>query len=73
MNPYKELYQYAINYFATNDYEEKAYWVEKAIILIYEIEDDEFIDECVLNTDNDEIYMENIRQYALIKENIIKK
>lgn len=72
MNPYKELYHYALNYFSTKDDEEKAYWVEKAIILIYEIEDEEFVDECIFNTDDDEIYMENIRQYAYIKINMKK-
>lgn len=71
MNPYKELYHYALNYFSTKDDEEKAYWVEKAIDILYDIEDDEFIQDCLLDPD-EEIFMENIRQYAYIKINMKK-
>ena len=65
MCPYKELYPFTVNYFSTNDDE------EKAIVLIYQIEDEEIVDEYILNSD-DEIYMEKVQQYAFNKGNIKK-
>ena len=63
----QQLNQYTVNYFKTNDDEEKAYWVEKAIILIYQIEDEKFVDDCIFNTEDDGIYMKNIQQYTINK------
>lgn len=71
MNPYKEIYHYVIKYFSTTDEEEKAYWIEKTIDILYDIEDDEFIQDCLLDP-NEETFMENIRQYAYVKNNIKK-
>lgn len=69
MNDLHKLFQYSVNYFETSSQEEKALWVEKAICLIYELEDDDFIEEVILNED-EEIFMQNIQQYAFYKTNM---
>lgn len=72
MSDLRLLYRYTINYFETKSQDEKSHWVEKAINLLYDIEDDDLIEECIFDFE-DEKFMQNIQQYVFYKDNILQK
>lgn len=69
MNDLQKLFHYTVEYFETHSQEEKAKLVEKAYLLVYDMEDDDFIEE-VLEDINDEVFMQKVQEYALFKSHL---
>lgn len=67
----QQLNQYTVNYFEILSQEAKDYWVEQTTNLLYDIEDEEIIDERIYDSDDDK-FMERVQQYVFYKENCKK-